>query len=60
MIVAYNDVTQARSNFVNKALFTCGSVQPISLETLVVSIIENKDIKTTITFSTKAYKNNLT
>jgi hypothetical protein len=31
--VAYNDVTQARSDFVNKALFTCGSVQPISLET---------------------------
>jgi hypothetical protein len=35
MIVAYNDVTHAQRDFVNKALFTYGSVQPISLETLM-------------------------
>ncbi len=34
MIMAYNDVTHAQRDFVNKALFTCGSDQPISLETL--------------------------
>ncbi len=36
MMVAYNDVTHAQRDFVNKALFTCGSDQPISLETLVL------------------------
>jgi hypothetical protein len=38
--VAYNYVTHAQRHFVNKALFTCGSVQPISLETLLVTITD--------------------